>query len=432
MKLSQIITTFLLSFTCLTTYAQKGAWSGKIVIQGMELPLVFNFNDSNCTLDSPSQGVNDIPAEKSVGEDGTIKVSIKMIGATFEGKNNGECIEGTFTQNGYHFPLTLHAGKPTINRPQTPTPPFPYSEEEVSFTNNGYTFHGTLSLPKGYNRDTPVVLIVTGSGQQNRDEDMLGHKPFAVIADALARKGIASLRYDDRGWNDKSINFADFTTNDFKQDAKAGLELLRKRFSNVGILGHSEGGSIALLLAEEGKTDFIVSLAGMVVSGKSTLVEQNKEALTAIGLPNDIITSYLKTFDSVLDDLASGKKICEIKRDSIPAMLRPMFEKSLQQGDSKYIREFINVNPSRTLSQIKCPVLALNGTKDKQVNYATNLRALEEGLTNCPHAIKTMEGLNHLFQHCQTGNVIEYQQIEETISPEVLTLITEWINNLKL
>lgn len=432
MKLSQIITTFLLSFTCLTTCAQKGTWSGKIVIQSMDLPLVFNFNDSNCTLDSPSQGVNDIPAELSIGEDGTIKVSIKMIGATFEGKNNGECIEGTFTQNGYQFPLTLHAGKPTINRPQTPTPPFPYNEEKVTFTNNGYTFHGTLSLPKGYNRNTPVVLMVTGSGQQNRDEEILGHKPFAVIADALARKGIASLRYDDRGWNDKSINFADFTTNDFKQDAEAGLELLRKRFSNVGIIGHSEGGSIALLLAEEGKTDFIVSLAGMVISGKSTLMEQNKEALTTIGLPNDIITSYLKTFDTILNDLASGKRISEIKRDSIPTILRPMFEKSLQQSDSKYIREFINVNPSRTLSQIKCPVLALNGTKDKQVNYATNLSALEKGLTNCPHAIKTMEGLNHLFQHCQTGNIIEYQQIEETISPEVLTLITEWINNLKL
>ena len=170
----------------------------------------------------------------------------------------------------------------------------------------------------------------------------------------------------------------------------------------------------------------------MVVSGKSTLIEQNKEALAAIGLPNDVISSYLKTLDTVLDDLASGKKISEIKRDNIPAILRPMFEKSLQQGDSKYIREFININPSRTLSQIKCPVLALNGTKDKQVNYATNLSALEKGLTNCPHTIKTMEGLNHLFQHCQTGNVIEYQQIEETISPEVLTLITEWINKLKL
>lgn len=432
MKLSQIITTFFLSLTCLTTYAQKGTWSGKIIIQGMELPLVFNFNDNNCTLDSPSQGINNIPAEKSVDEDGTIKVFIKMIGATFEGKNVGECIEGTFTQNGFHLPLTLHAGKPTINRPQTPTPPFPYSEEEVSFTNSEYTFHGTLSLPKEYNQNTPIVLMITGSRQQNRDEEMLSHKPFAVIADALARNGIASLRYDDRGWNDKSINFANFTTNDFKQDAEAGLEFLRKRFSNVGILGHSEGGSIALLLAEEGKADFIVSLAGMVVSGKSTLIEQNKEALAAIGLPNDVISSYLKTLDTVLDDLASGKKISEIKRDNIPAILRPMFEKSLQQGDSKYIREFININPSRTLSQIKCPVLALNGTKDKQVNYATNLSALEKGLTNCPHTIKTMEGLNHLFQHCQTGNTIEYQQIEETISPEVLTLITEWINELKL
>lgn len=130
MKLSQIITTFFLSLTCLTTYAQKGTWSGKIIIQGMELPLVFNFNDNNCTLDSPSQGINNIPAEKSVDEDGTIKVFIKMIGATFEGKNVGECIEGTFTQNGFHFPLTLHAGKPTINRPQTPTPPFPIAKRK--------------------------------------------------------------------------------------------------------------------------------------------------------------------------------------------------------------------------------------------------------------------------------------------------------------
>lgn len=431
MKLSQIITTLLLSLACLTTYAQKGTWSGKIIIQGMELPLVFNFNDDNCTLDSPSQGVNDIPAEKAVSDDGTIKVTIKMIGATFEGKKSDDSIEGTFTQNGFQLPLTLHPGKPTINRPQTPTPPFPYDEENITFTNNGYTLQGTLSLPKGYTKNTPVVLMITGSGQQNRDEELFNHKPFAVIADALARNGIASLRYDDRGWNEKSINFADFTTNDFKQDAEAGLKLLRKRFSNVGVLGHSEGGTIALLLAEEGKTDFIISLAGMAVSGKSTLIEQNKEALIAIDLSNEVIDTYCETLSTVLDDLANGKPISEINTSNIPALLKPMFEKSLQLGDSKYIRYFINVDPSLSLNKIKCPVLALNGTKDKQVNYTTNLDALEGGLTNChSHTIKAIEGLNHLFQHCQTGNVIEYQQIEETISPDVLTLITEWINKL--
>ena len=431
MKLNQIITTFLLSFTCLTSYAQKGPWSGKLSIQGIELPLIFNFNDNNCTLDSPSQGVNGIPAEKTVNENGLIKVTIKMIGATFEGKMNGECMEGTFTQNGFQLPLTLRAGKPLVKRPQTPTPPFPYEVEEITFTNNGYTFNGTLSLPKGYTQNTPIVLMVTGSGQQNRDEELLEHKPFAVIADALARNGIASLRYDDRGWNDKSINFYDFTTNDFKQDAEAGLKLLRKRFSHVGVLGHSEGGSIALLLAAEGKTDFIISLAGMAISGKETLIEQNKDALNALGLPNDVIVSYCKALNNVFDELAAGKDINEIKTEGVPATLKPLLEKSLQQADNKYMRYVISVNPSPSLSQIKCPVLALNGTKDKQVNCVKNLAALKEGLINCPHTIKTMEGLNHLFQHCQTGNITEYQQIEETISPEVLNTIAEWINKLK-
>lgn len=431
MKLNRIITTFLLCFTFIASYAQKGAWHGKLAIQGIELPLVFKFNDNNCTLDSPSQGVNDIPVEKSVNDDGTIKVTIKMIGATFEGKMNGNEINGTFTQNGFQLPLTLHAGTLVINRPQTPTPPFPYSEEDVTFANNGNTLHGTLSLPKGYTKNTPVVIMVTGSGQQNRDEELFNHKPFAVLADALARNGIASLRYDDRGWNEASVNFADFTTDDFKQDAEAGIKFLRKRFNKVGILGHSEGGTIALLLAEEAKTDFIISLAGMVVSGKNTLIAQNKEALNAIGLSNDMIESYGKTLNTVLDELAAGKQINEISTTDIPAILQPFFKKSLQQGDSKYLRHFITVDPSRSLKKIKCPVFALNGTKDTQVNHATNLEALKKGLTNCPHTIKAMEGLNHLFQHCQTGSVVEYQQIEETISPEVLTLIVEWINKLK-
>ena len=427
-KLITFISLFLVSITC---FAQNGMWNGKITIQGIELPLVFNFDSNGCTLDSPSQGVKGIPAAKSIATDGTIRVDIKAIGASFEGKMGENSIKGTFTQNGFQIPLTLVAGQMAVNRPQTPKPPFSYDVENVSFTNDGFTFNGTLSLPKGYTDRTPVVLMVTGSGQQNRDEELFEHKPFAVIADALARNGIASLRYDDRGWNDKSVNFSDFVTIDFKNDAEAALKLLRARFKKVGVLGHSEGGSIALLLASEGKTDFIVSLAGMAISGKETLMMQNRQALSSLGLTSDMVNTYCNALDKIFDDLAAGKSLSELNTNNIPALLRPMFEKSLQAGDSKYVRSFIKVNPSQSLGKIKCPVLALNGTKDTQVDCAKNISALEKGLTKCPHVIKQMPDLNHLFQHCKTGNVVEYQQIEETISPEVLDIISDWIKSLK-
>ena len=431
MKFRNIITALLLSCACASASAQEGAWKGELDIQGMKLPLVFNFNANGCTMDSPSQGANGIPAEKSVAEDGTIKVSVKMIGATFEGKKDGNTIKGTFTQNGFSLPMTLTPGNPVVNRPQTPVAPFPYKEESVSFTNAGYTFNGTLTLPLNCTKKTPVVLMVTGSGQQNRDEELFEHKPFAVIADALARNGIASLRYDDRGWGDKSVSFADFTTNDFKQDAEAAMKLLRGRFSKVGILGHSEGGDIAYMLAARGKADFIVSLAGMAVSGKATLMAQNRIGLTSIGMPTNIVDSYCKALDRILDQFAEGKTSSEISTDDVPATLKPMIEKGMQQVDSKYFRYLITLDPSKSLSKIKCPALALNGTKDTQVDCATNTGALEKGLTGCQHTIKPMDGLNHLFQHCQTGSIVEYQQIEETISPEVLSTISEWVKNLK-
>lgn len=353
-----------------------------------------------------------------------------MIGATFEGKmENGE-IKGTYTQNGFPIPLTLKPGKLVVKRPQTPVAPFPYKEENISFTNAGYTFNGTLTLPQNYSKQTPVVLMVTGSGQQNRDEEWFYHKPLAVIADALARQGIASLRYDDRGWNDKNIDFGQFTTADFLQDAASALPLLRKRFNKVGILGHSEGGTIAMMLAAEGKADFIVSLAGMAISGKETLVMQNRQAMSSLGLPKEMVDSYCNNISNILDEIANGKKTSEITIDGVPDNLKPVLKRSLEQANSPYIRHFINVDASKQLSNIKCPVLALNGTKDTQVDCAANTTILETGLSNCKHTIKKIDGVNHLFQHCSTGSVVEYQQIEETIAPEVLETITKWINEL--
>ena len=427
MKALRTLTSVVFAMMAFAANAQEGTWNGELNVMGNKVPLVFNFSTNGCTIDSPSQGVNGIQAEKTVKEDGTIKVKVGMIGATFEGKMTDGEIKGTYVQNGFPLPLTLKPGKLAVKRPQTPVPPFPYKEESVSFTNAQYTFNGTLTLPENFSKNTPVVLMVTGSGQQNRDEELFSHKPFAVIADALARQGIASLRYDDRGWGDKSVNFADFTTDDFRQDAAAALPLLRKRFNKVGILGHSEGGTIAMMLAAEGKADFIVSLAGMAISGKETLIMQNRQAMSAIGLPKETVDSYCNSISKALYEIASGKKASEINIDDVPQALKPITIKALQQADTPYIRHFLTVDVGKLLPEIKCPVLALNGTKDTQVDCDANTTRIEKGLADCKHSIKKIDGVNHLFQHCNTGIVTEYQQIEETISPEVLQEVAKWI-----
>lgn len=427
MKALRTLTSVVFAMMAFAANAQEGTWNGELSVMGNKVPLVFNFSTNGCTIDSPSQGVNGIQAEKTVKDDGTISVKVGMIGATFEGKMIDGEIKGTYVQNGFPLPLTLKPGKLAVKRPQTPVPPFPYKEEGVSFTNAQYTFNGTLTLPENYSKNTPVVLMVTGSGQQNRDEELFSHKPFAVIADALARQGIASLRYDDRGWGDKSVNFADFTTDDFRQDAAAAIPLLRKRFNKVGILGHSEGGTIAMMLAAEGKADFIVSLAGMAISGKETLIMQNRQAMSAIGLPKETVDSYCNSISKALDEIASGKKASEINIDDVPQALKPITIKALQQADTPYIRHFLTVDVGKLLPKIKCPVLALNGTKDTQVDCDANTTRIEKGLANCKHSIKKIDGVNHMFQHCNTGIVTEYQQIEETISPEVLQVVEKWI-----
>ena len=406
--------------------AQTGAWSGELEVQGTKIPLVFHLDDEKPTMDSPAQGAKGIPVQLTRIESDSISINIPMIGASFKGKYSGSEIVGTFAQWGMELPLVLHGGDITFRRPQTPKPPFPYQQEEVTFANGDAVLKGTLTLPENYSRKTPFVIMVTGSGLQNRDEEIYEHKPFAVIADALARNGIASLRYDDRGFAQSTGDLVNCTTEDLMNDALAGINLLRQRFDKVGILGHSEGGSIALLLGADKKVDFIVSLAGMVVSGKETLMDQNRLAFTHTNYPQEVADEYCELISAIFDNDAAASE--KLEASNIPAELKQNLQTGIQQMKSPYMQYFVALDPSKKLSDIKCPVLALNGKKDTQVFHQKNLEALEKGLPkNKLNQIVALEDLNHMVQHCQTGASTEYGQIEETISPEVLTLITDFI-----
>ncbi len=358
-----------------------------------------------------------------------ITITIPAIGASFKGVNSGNKLIGKFTQSGMTFPLTLIPGEKIANRPQTPQPPYPYAQEQVSFANGDALLKGTLTLPEGYSKDTPVVIMVTGSGLQNRDEEMFEHKPFAVIADALARNGVASLRYDDRGFGESTGDVINCTTEDLMNDALAGINLLRQRFNKVGVLGHSEGGTIAFMLGADKKVDFIISLAGMIVSGKETLMEQNRHSLSQAGYSQSVVDEYCDLLTSAFE---RDKEILKkIESSSVPKELKQNLQLGLGQLQTPYMQYFLTLDVSDRLGEVSCSVLALNGTKDTQVVYEKNIEALMKGLqSNKSNKVIALNDLNHLFQHCKTGSIQEYATTEETISPEVLEIITQWINSL--
>lgn len=427
MKKKAFLVLFNILSGILWSYSQSGVWSGDLDVQGVKLPLVFHLDGDNPTLDSPAQGAKGIPINISKPTPYTITIDVPAIGASFNGVCAQQQIMGKFAQRGIELSLILTPGEKISRRPQTPQPPFPYSQEEVSFSNGDAVLKGTLTLPEGYDRQTPVLIMITGSGLQNRDEELFEHKPFAVIADALARNGIATLRYDDRGFAQSTGDVVNCTTEDLMQDAISGIELLRRRFNKVGVLGHSEGGTIALLLGADKKVDFIVSLAGMAVSGRELLMEQNRHALLQSGYQQPVADEYCDMLASVFDGDDSIPQ--KLESSSLPKELKQNMAAVVDQTKTPYMQYFLALDTRDRLGNISCPVLALNGTKDTQVFYKNNLDALQKGLaTNSATKISALEGLNHMFQHCQTGSVNEYGTIEETISPDVLKMISDWIS----
>lgn len=414
------IITALLALVVLTGAAQVqpttallGSWSGKLKVGVMSLTIVLHLEQADgyvaVSLDSPDQGAKGISAFKEYLSDDSLAIKVESIGVTYRAKLKDGKLDGKFVQHGFTIPLELTQGVPEVKRPQTPQPPFPYETEEVTFRNerDSATLAGTLTWPVGYNAKSKqkpmVVIFVSGSGQQNRDEELFEHKPFLVLADYLARQGIATLRYDDRATG-QSVggDVKNATSEDFARDALAGIDYLRNRkaFSKVGILGHSEGGLIAFILGGKKKVDFIVSLAGPSVKGDTLLATQGNRIMILSGqLPNMSVKKY---------------------REKVAEMNNP------------WINWFIDYDPSDDIRQTRCPVFALNGDRDCQVISTLCLPAFQRLLpTSKKNRIKQYPGLNHLFQHSATGVPTEYGEIEETISPEVLSDIAEWINSIK-
>ncbi|MGN1376010.1 MAG: alpha/beta hydrolase family protein [Prevotella sp.] len=443
--------------TAISSTAQDftGSWKGVLDLGQARLNLVFNIssdenNTLSCTMDSPDQGAKDIPADISINEDHSLTIEVKAIKLVYKGSLKGDSIEGTFSQAGFSKPLNLY--KTTVcktNRPQTPQPPYPYTTEEITFTNpdDGAILSGTITMPSSTTADKDnlkAVVMITGSGQQNRDEEIFGHKPFLVIADFLARQGIATLRYDDRGAGKSTGDITNATTLTFKNDALSAINYLRnnKKFQQIGTLGHSEGGCISFMIAAEGKCDFAISLAGTAVRGDSLLVEQNRTILMMNGFTKETVDNYCRALQVIFEHAINNctqqesKKIIYdmLTKDSSLLSLPDNLKSNLynvNKSITTWLKYFISYDPRKDISQITCPVFAANGTHDTQVSAKINLEAISKTLPfNKNNVIKSYPGLNHLFQHCTTGNVNEYGKIEETISPELLEDIATWINNI--
>lgn len=409
--LAIFVPVFLLAAPFSVAQGIKGLWKGELDFVSSKLAVVFHFDGDVCTMDSPDQGAKDIPAEVGFVSADSVSISNRQLDMAFSGKLRDGKIVGRFSQRGLSMPLVLTPGEFVRNRPQTPEPPFPYILEDVSFSNGDAVLSGTLVYPEGWNarKKVPVALMVSGSGLQNRDEELFGHKPFLVIADYLARNGIATLRYDDRGTGTSTGDAANATTEDFMKDAAAGLDYLRSlgKFRKIGVIGHSEGGGIAFMLASRGRTDFIVSLAGPGVQGDSILLLQNLNALRQAGSPMTVTKEFVRA--------------------------------SVKSQNSPWLDYVMDYDPAADINGIRCPALILNGDRDVQVEAAVNIPSIESNLPRnrrgkyvSKHTeVKVYPGLNHLFQHCVTGQPFEYKDIEETVSPEVLEDISRWIAKLK-
>ncbi|HLP05917.1 MAG TPA: alpha/beta fold hydrolase [Paludibacter sp.] len=438
-----------------------GDWNGALQVQKMQIRIIFHISKTETgyagTMDSPDQGAKGIALSNVTfsGKQLTLQLLPLKIEYTGTMDSLGN-INGNFAQGGQSLPLVLSRAtveKVVMKRPQEPVKPYPYISEEVVFENPkaNITLAGTLTLPSAKGK-FPTVVLVSGSGPQNRDEELMGHKPFLVLADYLTRNGIAVLRYDDRGTFASKGDFSKATSFDFATDAQAAVNFLKTHKNidpgKIGIIGHSEGGLIAPLVADSDKNvSFIVLLAGPGLQGSEILMLQQQLIGRASGMEEKKIQQTAKINKAIFDLINRSDANAALENDLKNLLMKTMednpemeipkgmtanqlVEQQLTQINTPWVLNFIRYNPAPALQKVKCPVLALIGEKDLQVPAKENLPVIEAALKkggNKNFMVKELPGLNHLFQECKTGAPAEYIDIEQTISPVALETMANWI-----
>lgn len=449
----------------------SGMWSATLKVAGdIRLMLHVNLQPDGtytATFDSPDQKAIGIKCDtvlitKDASGNELLTFTISKYKVSYTGKLlNDTTLSGTFTQVA-NVPLDFHRGvvppPPVVLRPQTPKPPFPYRSEEVVYTKNGLQYGGTITIPQN-GRKFPAIVLITGSGQQDRDETIFSHKPFAVLADALTRDGFVVLRVDDRGIGNSTGNFAASTSADFAKDVNASLDYLRSRpevnDKNIGLLGHSEGGMIAPMVASARKdVKFMILLAAPGVKIIDLMAEQNAAIMRSAGMNASVAESFRSLYKQLMPAIINAADTTAALNNALPILtswqakidtadLRKLGFKT--PGDNRqYIKEqialastpwfkyFIQFDPQPYLTKLKkVKVLALNGSKDIQVVASQNLPGIQSALLSGKtkkFQVKELPGLNHLFQTCKTCTVAEYGKLEETIAPMALQTITTWLN----
>lgn len=469
--------TFFLSFFLLTLslshplFAQENpiidTWSGLINVQGQELGVVFHIEEEagklKASMDSPDQNAFGLKVDEISFSDNELEIVAKALGMKYEGRYEEErdVIRGNFTQRGVSFELEMARGPyepPVRTRPQTPKEPFDYIIEEVTFNNKeaDITLSGTLTRPRGVPKP-PVVILISGSGPQNRDSEIFKHKPFWVLADFLSSHGIAVLRYDERGIGKSEGRFGGATSEDFASDVLAAIDFLKKRKDvnkgRIGLIGHSEGGLIAPMVATQSKdVKGIVLMAGPGVEGYQILLKQSEDAMRLQGMDEEEIKKAVQVAEGAykivreieepnetggrLQDYFNENfgNLPQTQLDAIGDNREAFIQSQVFTLNNPWMRFFINYDPAPVLKKVSCPVLAINGEKDVQVDAEINLQAiqlaLEEGGNQQVKAVSYPD-LNHLFQHAESGSVSEYIEIEETISRDVMLEIAEWISMME-
>lgn len=441
-----------------------GIWFGTLNV-GVKLRLVFQIKNEtsggySATMESPDQGAKGIPVSSVTTTDDSLHVEVNIIKGRFDGKfANDTTVIGSWSQGAVKAPLTIVKTYQiaALNRPQTPKPPFSYSSDDVEYSNADKSVHfaGTFTYPSS-GGPFPTAILISGSGQQDRDETLFEHKPFAVIADYLTKKGFAILRVDDRGTGKTTGEVMNATSADFAKDVEAGLTFLQSRPQTdpkrIGLIGHSEGGLIAALVASKRKDiDFMVLLAGPGIKGAELLAGQAEAIYKSVGVSPATVGLYIPLYKSLLsiaaaepDTATAFKKswlafenwkrnVAEAQRselgfanDSISAIQVRSVIKAVSMPWTKY---FLNSDPARLLEMTNAKVLALNGEKDLQVIAEPNLKGIIVALqkSKSVHDVKTLAGLNHLFQKCVRCTVDEYGELEQTISPDALDAMGEWL-----